>query len=142
MIDPNSNMMTVTPPFTGAPGITVEMIGNSLVRFERGGGGGTSSTLLNTCVNNKQEKSGLFSAKNMYIAQGACLGSEMPFVRKKWVFFFFLFKIYLNSSDSNLCKGSNLRTNSCLGDDFCIMAKTCLGAYFKSIVHACVHLYI
>ena len=51
------------------------------------------------------------------------------------------FKIYSNSLVSNLFRGSNLRQNPCLGGDFCILTKMCLGVYFKTI-HTCVHLYI
>ena len=50
-------------------------------------------------------------------------------------------KIYSNSIDSNLFRGSNLRQNPCLGGQLCILTKMSLGVHFKTFVHACVHHY-
>ena len=44
-------------------------------------------------------------------------------------------KSYSNSSGSNLYRGSNLRQNPLFRDDFCIMTKMCLRAYFKTLVY-------
>ena len=48
-------------------------------------------------------------------------------------------KICSNSLDSNLFRGSNLRQNPCLGGEFCILTKMCLGVNLKTFVHACLH---
>ena len=54
-------------------------------------------------------------------------------------------KIYPNYLHSNLFRGpiwDKIPQNSCLGGEFCILTKMCLGVYFKTIVQACVHLHI
>ena len=92
-----------------------------------GGGGGDLKYIgVHMCEQKKKHlKRGLFC-------------SRMCKAKKKNSFV----KIYSNSLDSNLFRGSNLRQSPCLGGDFCILTYMCLGGYFKTYVHSCVHLHI
>ena len=87
--------------------------------------GGDSDILVYTCLN-KQTNKQLFRGLNYH------------FQEKRGGFV----KIYSNSSHSTQFWGSNMKQNPCLGVDFCIMTKMCLGVYFKTAVHTCVHLHI
>ena len=54
-------------------------------------------------------------------------------------------KICSNSLDSTYLGGQiwdKIPQNPCLGGEFCILTKMCLGVYFKTFVHACVYLHI
>ena len=66
----------------------------------------------------------------------------MPCFKKKGVV---LSKLNSNSLDSNLFRGQiwdKIPHKPCLGGEFCILTKMFLGVYFKTFVHACVHLHI
>ena len=50
-------------------------------------------------------------------------------------------KIYSLSSHVRVGKFKlRCHKNSGLGDDVCIMTEMCLGIYFKTVIHTCVHL--
>ena len=100
-------------------------------------GGGTQIYWCSHVWTKKKWKGVFFAVE--HVKQGMCLGVYNAMFQGKGGGFV---KICSNSLDSNLFRGSNLRQNLCLGGEFCIMTKMCLGVYFKTFVHACVHLQI
>ena len=67
----------------------------------------------------------------------------MPFFQeKRGCFCENLIKFFRLKLTNGVKFEGKIQQSPCLGVDFCIMTKMCLGVYIKTVVHTCVHLHI
>ena len=98
--------------------------------------GGSTRILVTTCVNKKRVKRSL-----LFAVECVKQGLQCHFSGKKGLVLSKFTQILQTQTYLWGQIWGKIQQNPCLRDDFCTMTKMCLGIYFKTVVHACVHLH-